>query len=111
MFLYLNGLKTCIKHLYMFWNIWNLILLGETGKKLSICSDDYEYGAFIIGKPEQKFKIQSHLGIFYPLIWEGQWYDDTTSQDLKCICELFWNVWFLYSMKLLLDLCKILVDA
>ena len=24
--LYLNGINSCIKHLYMFWNIWNIIL-------------------------------------------------------------------------------------
>ena len=44
------------------------------------------------GQSEKQFKIQSHLGIFDPVIGEGQWYDDASSQALKCICEWFGNI-------------------
>ena len=73
--------------------IWDLILWREAGNKQSICSDDYEYGAFILGKSEQQLKIQSHFGIFDPVIGEVHWSDDAASQALKCICELFGNIW------------------
>ena len=42
-------------------NIQNLILWGEAGKKRSLCSNDSKYGAFILGKPEQRLKIKSHF--------------------------------------------------
>ena len=105
-FLYLNGLNLCIEHLDMFWNIWNLILWREVIKKRWSYSDDSKYGAFILGKSEQQFKIQSHFGIFDPVIGEGQWYDDAASHAIKFICELFGNIWFLYSIKSFPDRCK-----
>ena len=70
----------------------------------------YKYREFIFWQSEQQFKIQSHFVIFDPVIGEGKWYDDTASHAIKCICELCGNVWLLYSMKSLLDLCKIIVD-
>ena len=69
------------------------------GKKLSRCSDNSKYGAFVLGKSGQQLKIQSYFGIFDPVIGDGKWYDDAASQALKSICRLFGNVWFLYSMK------------
>ena len=63
----------------MFLNNWNFILLREAWKKLWSCSDDSKYGALILGKLEQKFKIQDHFGIFYPIIGEGKLYDDAVS--------------------------------
>ena len=42
--------------------------MKEAGKKRSSCSDDSKYGAFILGKSEQQFKIQSNFVIFYPVI-------------------------------------------
>ena len=75
--LYLNDINTCIKHLDMFWNIWNFILWIEAGKKRSRCSYDSKYGALIPGKSGQQFKIQYHFGIFDTVIGEGQWYDDS----------------------------------
>ena len=95
---------------HMFWNIWNLFW-REAWKKQWSCSDDSKYRAFILGQSEQQFKIQDHFGILYPIIGEGKWYDDAASQDLKFICELSGNIWFLYSMKSILDIYKILVDA
>ena len=83
----------------MFWNILNLFLWNQTGNKQSSCSVDYKYREFIFGQPEKQFKIQSHFGIFDPVIGEVQWYDDSASQYLKCICELSRNIWLLYSMK------------
>ena len=73
-------------------------------------SDGSKYGAFILGQSEKQFNIKSCFGIFDPVIGEGQWYDDTESQDLKCIFELFEKIWLFYSMKSFFDLCKILVD-
>ena len=96
MFLYLNGLNLSIKYLDMFRNIWNLILWRESGMKRWSCSGYYKYGALIIGQPEQQFRIQSHFGILDPVIGEGQWYDDSASYTLKCICELSGNIWLLY---------------
>ena len=93
--LYLNGLKPWIENLDIFWNIWNLILWREAGKKKLSCSDDSKYGALILWKPEQQFKIQSHFGIFYPVIGEVKWYDYAVSHAYKCICELFGNIWSL----------------
>ena len=81
-----------------------------SGKKQSSCSSDSEYGAFIIGKSEQQFKIQSNFGIFDQLFRERQLYKDAESLALKCICELLGNILFLCSMKSILDLCKSLVD-
>ena len=43
--------------------------------------------------------MQSHFGIFGPVIGEGQWYDDSASQAIKYMCELFGNIWLLYSIK------------
>ena len=63
----------------MFWNIWNLILWGKVGNKQPSCSDDSKYGTFIHGQSEQQYKVQSHFGIFDPIIWEVQWYDDSAS--------------------------------
>ena len=97
--LYLNGLKTSIEHLYMFFNKWNLIIWRDAVKKQWSCSDDYKYGAFILRQSKQQFKIQSHFGIFDPVLGEVQWYDDAASHALKFICELFGNILFLYSMK------------
>ena len=57
------------------------------------------FTSIISQQPEQKLKIQSHFGIFDPVPGEGQQYDDAASHDLECICELFGNIWFLYSMK------------
>ena len=79
----------------MLLNIWNLILWREAEKKISSCSDDSKYGALIIGKLEQQYKIQSHYGIFDPVIVEEQLYEYASSQALKCICELFVNIWLL----------------
>ena len=110
MFLYLNGINPWNEYLDMFWNIWNLILWREGWKK-RWCSGDSKYGAFILGQSEQQFKIQDHFGILYPIIGEVQWYDDEASYYLKCICELFGNIWFLYSMRSILDIYEILVDA
>ena len=59
--LYVNGLNPCIDHLDMFLNMWNLILWGETGKKQSSCSDDYKYGAFILGQSERRKKYSPIL--------------------------------------------------
>ena len=109
--LYLNVFNPCIEHLDMFLNIWNLILWKESWNKWSSYSNDYKYGAFILGKSEQQFKIQSHFGIFDPVIGYGQWYDDAGSQAFKCKCELFGNILFLYSMKSILYLCKNIVDV
>ena len=95
----------------MFWNIWNLVLWREAWKKLSSCSDCSKYGPFILGQSEQKFKIQSHFGIFDPVIGAGQWYDDTSSHALQFTCSLFGNFWFLYSTKSFLDICKSRVDT
>ena len=47
-FLYLNGLNLCIKHLDMSWNIWNLISWRKAGNKQSICYDDSKCGSFIL---------------------------------------------------------------
>ena len=110
-FLYLNGINMCIQHLYMFWNIRNLVLWRELENIWSSCFDDSKYGEFIPRQSEQQFKIQSYSGIFNHIIDEGQWYDDTASQALKCMRELSGNIWFLYSMKSILHLCKSLVDA
>ena len=81
----LNCLNPCIRHLDVFWNVWNLILWRESGKKLSSCSDYYKNWSFIIGQSEQQFKIQFHFGIFDPVIGEEQLYDAAASQALKCI--------------------------
>ena len=109
-FLYLNGFKPCIKHYDIFWNIWTF-LWRYSRKKQWICSDDSKYRVFILGQSEQQFKIQSHFGIFDPVIGEGQWCDDVSSIGLKCICELFGNVSFLYWMKTFLDIFKSQVFA
>ena len=77
----------------------------------SSCSNDPKYGALIIGKSEQKIKTQSHFGILDPLLGEGKWYDGTASLDLKYKCELFGNIWYLYSTKSILHLCKISFDS
>ena len=66
----------------MFWNICNLILWRDAGKKLSSCSDDSKFGAFIFGQSEQQFKINPHFTIFDTVSGEGQWYDDASSQDI-----------------------------
>ena len=97
--LYLNSIKPCIWHFYIFWNILNLVLWREAGKKQSSCYDDSKYGSFILGKPEQQLKIQSHFGIFDPVIGEVQWYDGAASHALKYICELFGNISLFYWMK------------
>ena len=47
----------------------------------------------------------------YPVIGEGQWYDDAASHDIKYICESSWNISLLHWMKLFLDLCKSQVYA
>ena len=95
----------------MFLNLWDLILWRKSGKKQSSCSDDYKYVSLILVQSEQQFKIQSHFGIFDPVIGEGQLYDDAESYVLKSICELFGNISFLYRMKSILYICKNLVDA
>ena len=61
----------------------------EAGNKRSSCSDDSKYGALILGKSEQRFKIQSHFLIFDPIIGEVQLCDYAESHHLKYICELF----------------------
>ena len=58
---FLNGLNLFIKHLDVFWNIWNLILWRDSGKKRSSCYDYSKNGSFIIGKSEQQFKTQSRF--------------------------------------------------
>ena len=88
----------------MFWNIWNLILWREAINKWSSCSDDSKHGASILGKSEQKFKIQSYFGIIYPIIGEAQWYDDTSSQDIDCVYEIYIDISFLYWIKEILDI-------
>ena len=110
-FLYINGLKPCIEHFDIFWNIWNLVLWREAGKKRRSCSDDSKFGAFILGQSEQQFKIDSHFGISDPVVGEGQFYYDASSHALKFICELFGNIWFFYSIKLFLVIVKSRVDA
>ena len=92
-------LNPCIEHIYMFWNIRNLILWREAVKKRWIFSGNYKYGELILGQSEKKYKIQSHFGIFGPVIVEGQLYDDAASHAIKFICELFGNIRFFYSMK------------
>ena len=67
-FLYFNGLKQCIENFDIFWNIRNLILWREAGKKTSSCSDDSKYGSFILGQSEQQFKIHLCFGTFDPVI-------------------------------------------
>ena len=96
MFLYLNGIDPCIKHLYLFWNIRNSIFWREAGNKISRCTDDSKSGSFIPIQSEQRFKIQSHFKILDPVIVEGRLYDEESSQDLRCMCGLFGNIWFLY---------------
>ena len=59
-------------------------MCGEEGKKRSSFSYDSKYWTFILGKLENKIKIQSHFGMFDPVIGEGQWYDDAASHALKC---------------------------
>ena len=44
----------------------------EAGKKLSSCSDDCNNGALTSGQSEKQLKIQSHFGIFDPVIEEEQ---------------------------------------
>ena len=88
-----------------------MILWREAGNKLSSCSDDSKYGSSILVQSEQQLNIQYHFGIFWPLIGEGWWYDDAASHSIKCICELFGNISFLYWIKPFLDLCKNWVDA
>ena len=61
-------------------------------EKQSSYSDDSKYGAFSLGKPDQNFKIYSHIEISDHIIGEGQLYYDTLSQSLKYICELFRNI-------------------
>ena len=73
--------------------------MKEAGNKQWSCYDDSKYGAFILGQSEQQSKIYSHLGIFDTVIGDGQWYYYAASHSLKCICELFGNIWLLYSMK------------
>ena len=51
------------------------------------------------------------MGILYPVIGQRQWYGDAASQAIKCICGLFGNILFLYSMKSILDLYLVLADA
>ena len=94
--LYLNSLNLCIKNLYMFWNIRNLISWRDAGNKRSSCSDDSKYCAFISGQLEQQFKMQRLFWIFDTVIGDGQLYDDAASQALKCMCGLFRKIWFLY---------------
>ena len=52
---------------------------GSRKEKWS-CSDDYKFGDFILGQPEQQLKIQSYFGIFDPVIGEGQQYDEAESK-------------------------------
>ena len=73
----------------IFWNIWNLFLWRETGNKWSSCSDDFQYGVFILGQSEHQFKSQSYFGIFDQVFGERQWYVDGASHALKCIYGLF----------------------
>ena len=86
MFLYLNGLNPRFIHLDIISNIFNLILWREPGNKTSSCFYDSKSGAFIPGQSSQEFKIQSHFGSFDPEIREGQWYEYTSSQDIRCMC-------------------------
>ena len=110
MFLYLNGTNPCIEHLDMFWNLWNLILWRESGKKIPSCSDDSKSGALIPGQSEQHFKIQYHFIIFDPINGEVKGYNDASSQALQFMYTLFENIWFFYSMKYILYICKSLFD-
>ena len=57
---------------------------------------------FIIGKPEQKFKLQSHFGILNPIIGSGQRYDDAASKALKYISESFLKYLFLVFNEIIL---------
>ena len=84
---------------FMFWNIWNLSLWNEAGKKWWSSYYYSKYRAFILGKSEQQFKIQSCFGILDAVNLKGQRYDDVLSQALKCICETFGNICCFYSMK------------
>ena len=46
----LNDIKPCVEMFDKFWNIWKLILWEKAEKKQSSCSDDFKYGAFVLGK-------------------------------------------------------------
>ena len=96
----------CVSKIDIFWYVWNLIIWREAGNKRSSCSDGYKYVSFVLGELEQQLKMQSHLGIFDPVIGEGQSYDDAVSNTLKYIWWWFGNFRLLYSIKLLLDICK-----
>ena len=67
-----------------FWyvlKIWNLVLWRDAGKKRLSCYVGSKNGAFIIRQSEKELKIQSHFGIFDPVIGEDQWYYDVAPQD------------------------------
>ena len=85
--------------------------MREPGNKQPSCIDDSKYGEFIPGKSSQQFKIYSHFVGFDTAIGEWQWYDDTSSRDLRCMYKLFESIWLFYSMYNILDLCKILFNA
>ena len=44
----------------------------RSGGNRSRCFDDSKYGALIPGNSEQQFNMQSHLGIFDPVVVEVQ---------------------------------------
>ena len=95
---------------YIFLSIWSLILWKEAGNKQSNCSDFSKYRAFTFDI-QNIIKIRSHIDIFNIVIGKGKWCYDAASHALKCIYELLGNIWFLHSMKSILDTCKNLVDA
>ena len=101
--LYLNSLNPRIKHLDMFWNIWNLIFGGKQKIHNQVV-------LMVLNKVHSSQDNKNNISntvTFWNILsrnFIGKWYDDAVSQALKCMCELFVDVWFLYSMKLILYL-------
>ena len=71
-FLYLIDTNPCIRHLYIFWNIWNLILWREIGKKRSSCSYGSKYGALIFGKIRTTIKNAVPFWNIFFSNWRGK---------------------------------------
>ena len=51
--------------------------------------DHYKSSGFISGHWVQQFKIKFNFVSFYPVVREGQWYDDSAPEDLILRCESF----------------------
>ena len=95
----------------MFLNVYNFILGRDPGNKQFSLSDDSKSCAFVAGNSEQQFKIQYHFENFDPEKGEKQLYDNAAPQDIRCMCELFGKICFLYSMKSILYIYKSLDNA